>query len=67
MFYMMRVGDDKAGIMFSGQFLTDPYPDSTVLSLATGSSQPVAAAPVKGLAGREMLPFKKPYDGLLIY
>ena len=27
MFYMMRVGDDKAGIMFSGQFLTDPYPD----------------------------------------
>ena len=27
MFYMMRIGDDKAGIMFSGQFLTDPYPD----------------------------------------
>ena len=26
MFYMMRVGDDKAGIVFSGQFLTDPYP-----------------------------------------
>ena len=25
-FYMMRVGDDKAGIVFSGQFLTDPYP-----------------------------------------
>lgn len=26
MFYMMRVGDDKAGIVFSGQFITDPYP-----------------------------------------
>ena len=26
MFYMMRVGDDKAGIVFTGQFLTDPYP-----------------------------------------
>ncbi|SFO73959.1 hypothetical protein [Prevotella sp. tf2-5] len=25
-FYMMRVGDDKAGIVFSGQFLNDPYP-----------------------------------------
>lgn len=27
MFYMMRVGDDKAGIIFFGQFVTDPYPD----------------------------------------
>ena len=27
MFYMMRVGDDKAGIVFTGQFITDPYPD----------------------------------------
>ena len=27
MFYMMRVGDDKAGIVFNGQFITDPYPD----------------------------------------
>lgn len=26
LFYMMRVGDDKAGIVFSGQFLSDPYP-----------------------------------------
>ena len=25
-FYMMRTGDDKAGIVFSGQFLSDPYP-----------------------------------------
>lgn len=25
-FYMMRVGDDKAGIVFSGQFISDPYP-----------------------------------------
>lgn len=25
-FYMMRTGDDKAGIVFSGQFITDPYP-----------------------------------------
>ena len=25
-FFMMRVGDDKAGIVFSGQFLSDPYP-----------------------------------------
>lgn len=25
-FYMMRVGDDKAGIMFSGQLISDPYP-----------------------------------------
>lgn len=24
-FYMMRVGDDKAGIVFNGQFLSDPY------------------------------------------
>ena len=24
-FYMMRVGDDKAGIVFCGQFLSDPY------------------------------------------
>ena len=26
-FYMMRTGDDKAGIVFRGQFLSDPYPD----------------------------------------
>ena len=26
MFYMMRVGDEKAGIVFTGQFLSDPYP-----------------------------------------
>lgn len=26
MFYMMRVGDDMAGIVFSGQFISDPYP-----------------------------------------
>lgn len=26
MFYMMRTGDDKAGIAFSGQFISDPYP-----------------------------------------
>ena len=25
-FYMMRTGDDKAGLVFSGQFLSDPYP-----------------------------------------
>lgn len=25
-FYMMRTGDDKAGIVFTGQFLSDPYP-----------------------------------------
>jgi hypothetical protein len=25
-FYMMRTGDDKAGIVFCGQFITDPYP-----------------------------------------
>ena len=25
-FYMMRVGDDKAGIVFMGQFIYDPYP-----------------------------------------
>ena len=25
-FYMMRVGDDKAGIVFNGQFISDPYP-----------------------------------------
>ncbi len=25
-FYMMRTDDDKAGIVFSGQFITDPYP-----------------------------------------
>ena len=25
-FYMMRVGDDKAGIVFSGMLITDPYP-----------------------------------------
>lgn len=24
-FYMMRVGDDKAGLVFAGQFLSDPY------------------------------------------
>ena len=23
---MMRTGDEKAGIVFSGQFLSDPYP-----------------------------------------
>lgn len=27
LFYMMRTGDDKAGIVFVGHFLTDPYPD----------------------------------------
>jgi hypothetical protein len=26
-FFMMRVGDDKAGIVFTGQFISDPYPD----------------------------------------
>ena len=26
LFCMMRVGDDKAGIVFTGQFITDPYP-----------------------------------------
>ena len=26
LFYMMRVGDDKAGVVFSGQFISDPYP-----------------------------------------
>ena len=26
LFYMMRVGDDKAGIVFTGMFITDPYP-----------------------------------------
>ena len=26
MFFMMRVGDDKAGIVFLGQFINDPYP-----------------------------------------
>ena len=26
-FYMMRTGDDNAGIVFTGQFITDPYPD----------------------------------------
>lgn len=25
-FYMLRTGDDKAGIVFSGQFTSDPYP-----------------------------------------
>ena len=25
-FYMLRTGDYKAGIVFSGQFITDPYP-----------------------------------------
>lgn len=25
-FYMLRTGDEKAGIVFSGQFLSDPYP-----------------------------------------
>lgn len=25
-FYMLRVGDDKAGIVFSGQFISDPNP-----------------------------------------
>ena len=25
-FYMMRSGDDKAGIVFCGQFVSDPYP-----------------------------------------
>ena len=24
-FFMMRVGDDKAGIVFTGQFICDPY------------------------------------------
>ena len=26
LFYMMRVGDDKAGIVFNGQIISDPYP-----------------------------------------
>lgn len=25
-FYMLRTGDEKAGIVFSGQFISDPYP-----------------------------------------
>lgn len=27
LFYMLRVGDDKAGIIFDGQFISDPYPE----------------------------------------
>ena len=27
LFFMMRTGDDKAGILFNGQFVSDPYPD----------------------------------------
>ena len=27
LFFMMRTGDDKAGIVFTGQFISDPYPD----------------------------------------
>lgn len=27
LFYMLRVGDDKAGIVCDGQFISDPYPD----------------------------------------
>lgn len=26
MFYMLRTGDSKAGIVFNGQFISDPYP-----------------------------------------
>ena len=26
LFYMLRTGDDKAGIAFNGQFISDPYP-----------------------------------------
>jgi hypothetical protein len=26
LFFMMRVGDDKPGIFFAGQFISDPYP-----------------------------------------
>lgn len=26
LFYMLRTGDDKAGIVFNGHFLSDPYP-----------------------------------------
>ena len=26
MFYMLRTGDDKAGIVFNGLFVSDPYP-----------------------------------------
>lgn len=26
LFYMMRTGDDKAGIAFNGHFISDPYP-----------------------------------------
>ena len=26
LFYMLRTGDDKAGIVFNGQFISDPYP-----------------------------------------
>lgn len=26
LFFMMRTGDDKAGIVFCGQFISDPYP-----------------------------------------
>jgi hypothetical protein len=27
LFYMLRTGDDKAGIVFNGHFLSDPYPE----------------------------------------
>lgn len=27
LFYMMRTGDNKAGIVFNGHFISDPYPD----------------------------------------
>ncbi len=51
-----------------GYALGDPSESmlSVVLSLAGNGSLP-AAAPTKGTAGREELPFRKPSDGALIY
>ena len=45
-------------------------PDESMLSVVLSqisSSTPPYAAPVKGTAGREELPFRKPADGVLIY
>ena len=79
LFFMMRVGDDKAGIVFSGQFISDPYPGDDwagtnkrrmyVDMIVTNSVEPGAAPRVSLEKLQEAIPeyeWAKGHSGVLL-
>ena len=78
-FYMMRIGDDKAGIVFTGQFISDPYPGDDwagtnkrrmyVDMIVTNSVEPGAAPRVSLEKLQEAIPeyeWAKGHSGVLL-